>query len=101
VKNVNKFTMKIFDNETGKLVKSIDYNTVVAGFSHEKDGETVVSSFVNAYGNAVDVAEALDAADTAQQEIMKAHPEIGVAHMMMKGLGKKVVEDGTDKEYTD
>lgn len=98
---MNKFTMKIFDNETGKLVKSIDYNTIVAGFSREKDGEPTGRSLANAYGNAVDVAAALDAADTAQQEILKAHPEIGVAYMMMKGLRKKVVaEDGTDKEHT-
>ena len=97
--NVNKFTMKIFDNETGKLVKSIDYNTIVAGFSREKDGEPTGSSLANAYGNAVDVAAAIDAADVAQQELMKAHPEIGVAYMMMKGMRKKVVaEDGTDKE---
>jgi hypothetical protein len=93
--------MKIFDNETGKLVKSIDYNTVVAGFSREEDGESTFSSLANAYGNTVEVAAALDAADVAQQEILKAHPEIGVAYMMMKGLRKKVVaEDGTDKEHT-
>lgn len=98
---MNKFTMKIFDNETGKLVKSIDYNTVVAGLSREEDGEPTFSSLANAYGNVVDVAAALDAVDTAQQELMKAHPEIGVAYMMMKGLRKKVVaEDGTDKEHT-
>lgn len=98
---MNKFTMKIFDNETGKLVKSIDYNTIVAGFSREKDGEPTGSSLANAYGDAVNVAAAIDAADVAQQELMKAHPEIGVAYMMMKGLRKKVVaEDGTDKEHT-
>ena len=99
---MNKYTMKIFDNETGKLVKSIDYNTVVAGFSCEKDGEPTSSSLANAYGDAVDVAMAIDAADVAQQELMKAHPEIGVAYMLMKGMKKKVVaEDGTDKEHTD
>lgn len=98
---MNKFTMKIFDNETGKLVKSIDYNTIVAGFSCEKDGEPTGSSLANAYGDAIDVAAAIDAADTAQQELMKAHPEIGVAYMLMKGMKKKVVaEDGTDKEHT-
>lgn len=99
---MNKYTMKIFDNETGKLVKSIDYNTIVAGFSREKDGEPTGSSLANACGNAVDVAAAIDAADVAQQELMKAHPEIGVAYMLMKGMKKKVVaEDGTDKEHTD
>lgn len=98
---MNKFTMKIFDNETGKLVKSIDYNTIVAGLSREKDGEPTFSILANAYGNAVDVAAAIDAADVAQQEILKAHPKIGLAYMMMKGLEKKVVaEDGTDKEHT-
>lgn len=99
---MNKYTMKIFDNETGKLVKSIDYNTIVAGFSREKDGEPTGSSLANACGNAVDVAMAIDAADVAQQELMKAHPEIGVAYMLMKAMKKKVVaEDGTDKEHTD
>lgn len=98
---MNKYTLKIFDNETGKLVKSIDYNTIVAGLSREEDGEPTGSSLANAYGNAVDVAAALDAADVAQQELMKAYPEIGVAYMMMKGLRKKTVaEDGTDKEHT-
>lgn len=98
---MNKFTMKIFDNETGKLVKSIDYNTIVAGFSREEDGEHIGSSLTNAYGNAVDVAAAIDAADVAQQELMKATPAIGVAYMMMKGMRKKAVaEDGTDKEHT-
>lgn len=99
---MNKYTMKIFDNETGKLVKSIDYNTIVAGFSRDKDGESTSSSLANAYGDAVDVAMAIDAVDMAQQELMKAHPEIGVAYMLMKGMKKKVVaEDGTDKEHTD
>lgn len=99
---MNKFTMKIFDNETGKLVKSIDYNTIVAGFSCEKDGKPTGSSLANACGDAVDVAIALDAADIAQQELMKEHPEIGIAYMLTKGMKKKVVaEDGTDKEHTD
>jgi hypothetical protein len=93
--------MKIFDNETGKLVKSIDYNTIVAGFSREKDGKPTGNSLVKAGGDAADVAIAMDAADVAQQELMKAHPEIGVAYMLMKGMKKKVVaEDGTDKEHT-
>lgn len=98
---MNKYTMKIFDNETGKLVKSIDYNTVVAGFSCEKDGERTSSSLAHAYGDAVEVAAAIDAADVAQQELMKKNPKIGVAYMLMKGMKKKVVaEDGTDKEHT-
>ena len=100
---MNKYTMKIFDNETGKLVKSIDFNTLVAGYSHERNGEKLGGSFLDSYGTLEDLGIALHSADLAQQAALKKDPMVGIAYTIMKTGFKEaeVKNDGTDKEHTD
>lgn len=100
---MNKFTMKIFDNETGNPVQSIDFNTLVAGYSHERNGEKLGGSYLAAYGTLEDVSLALHSADLAQQAALKKDPAIGIAYTITKTCFKigKAENDGTDKEHTD
>jgi len=98
-----KYTLKIFDNETGKLEHSLDFNSIIAGFSVKgEDGKTHGGSVCFTSDTIEGIGMAIHSADIAQQEIMKKNPMVGLTYMLCKNADMKyeVVRDegGTDGE---
>lgn len=94
---MTKYTMKIFDNETGKLVRSIEFNSLVAGYSTEgKDGAMCGGSICITNDSAKGMGMAIDSADVAQQAILKDRPHLAIAYMLVKNAEKTTTKDGED-----
>lgn len=98
-----KYTLKIFDNETGKLEHSLDFNAIIAGFSIEDEDGKKHSGSLCFVGDTIEgIGMAIHAADLAQQEMMKKNPMVGLAYMIFKNaeMKHKVVreESGSDGE---
>ena len=88
-----KYTMKIFDNETGKLVHSIDFNSLIAGYSTENgDGEMIGGCIGLTADSSHGVATALDSVDIIQQKILENRLPISVAYALLKGAKKTTTE---------
>jgi hypothetical protein len=80
-----KYTMKIFDNETGKLENSLEFDSIIAGFSTKgEDGKKHSGSLCLTADTIEGIGMAIHAADIAQQEIMKKNPMVGLAYMIFK-----------------
>jgi len=91
-----KYTLKIFDNETGKLEHSLDFNSIIAGFSAEGENGKKHGGSVCLTSDTIEgIGMAIHSADIAQQEIMKRNPMVGLAYMMLKNAEMKheVVRD--------
>lgn len=98
-----KYTLKIFDNETGKLENSLEFDSIIAGFSAKgEDGKKHSGSVCLTADTIEGIGMAIYAADLAQQEIMKKNPMGGLAYMIFKNANMKheVVreESGSDGE---
>ena len=98
-----KYTLKIFDNETGKLKNSLEFDSIIAGFSTKgEDGKKHSGSLCLTADTIEGIGMAIHAADLAQQEIMKKNPMVGLAYMIFKNaeMKHKVVreESGSDGE---
>lgn len=83
-----KYTMKIFDNETGKLVHSIDFDSLIAGYSTEKDGEKCGGSIGITNDSTKGIGIAIDSVDEVQQAILKDRPELAIAYLLAKTAKK-------------
>ena len=83
---MTKFTMKIFDNETGKLVGSEEFNVLIGGIAGREND--IGGSIVLCHGDLREIANALSSVDTAQQEIMRQDPSIGIAYALAKKVHK-------------
>lgn len=87
-----KYTMKIFDNDTGKLIRSLDFNVIIAGISgmtlpedkKPKDGMAVSTSMCLCAGTLAEIGCALNGVDKAQEDIMAQDPKIGISYMISK-----------------
>lgn len=87
-----KYALKIFDNETGKLVMALDFNVIIAGLAgitppegkKPREGEAVSSSMCLCTGTLEEIACALTSVDNAQEAIIANDPMIGIAYMMNK-----------------
>jgi hypothetical protein len=98
-----KYTLKIFDNETGKLENSLEFDSIIAGFSTKgEDGKKHSGSVCLTADTIEGIGMAIHAADLAQQEMMNKEPMVGLAYMIFKnaGMKHKVVreESGSDGE---
>jgi hypothetical protein len=98
-----KYTLKIFDNETGKLEYSLEFNAIIAGFSTvSEDSKKHNRSFCLTSDTIEGIGMAIHAADLAQQDMMKKNPMVGLAYMMYKNaeMKREVVreESGSDGE---
>lgn len=70
----NKYTMKIFDNETGKLVKNIDFNDLISGYS-TKVGETNTGGTLIISDDDTDSKrKAIYGMEMARQKIIQSDP---------------------------